>query len=119
MWVRYSAAICAVSLAVSAAAETPEQLDQLVVAAATPASALQLAKEQAARGELLLALSTVERVMFAKPDDKSAGLMHVNLLCRLDDLPGAAVHIAQLKKKDYPRAEWQQAMAACGAESLN
>lgn len=115
MWVRCLSAVGAALLAVPAVAETPEQLDQLVVA--TPAAGLALARQEAQAGNLLPALSIIEGVLFAKPKNKEARLMHATLLCRLDDLSGAAVHIAQLKRKDYPRADWQQMMTICGAKN--
>ncbi len=115
MWFRCLSAVGAAVMTVPAVAETPEQLDRLVVA--TPAAGLALASEQAQSGNLLLALSTIESVLFASPRNKEARLMHAALLCRLDDLSGAAVHIAQLKRKDYPPAEWQQMMTICGAKN--
>ncbi len=115
MWLRCLSAVGAAFLAVPAVAETPEQLDQLVVA--TPAAGLALARQEAQAGNLLPALSIIESVLFAKPKNKEARLMHATLLCRLDDLSGAAVHIAQLKRKDYPRADWQQMMKICGAKN--
>lgn len=117
MWFRCLSAIAAATLTVPAVAETPEQLDQLVVA--TPAAGLELARAQAQAGDLLPALSTIERLLFANPKNKEARLMHAVLLCRLDDLSGAAVHIAQLKRKDYPPADWQQMMTVCGAKGAD
>ena len=115
MWFRCLSAVAVAALTVPAVAEPPEQLDQLVVA--TPVAGLALAREQSQAGNLLLALSTIENVLFASPKNKEARLMHAVLLCRLDDLPGAAVHIAQLKRKDYPPADWQQMMTICGAKN--
>src|SRR3546814_18753158 len=98
MWFRCLSAVAVAALTVPAVAETPEQLDQLVVA--TPVAGLALAREQSQAGTLLLALSTIENVLFASPKNTEARLMTAVLLCRLDHLAGASVHNAQVQRQD-------------------
>lgn len=111
-------ALCCAALASGGAlqADTPEELDALVVASQNPDTGLALAQQQEARGELLEALSTVERVLFFDPKNRDAKLAHAVLLCRVDDLNGAAVEIAQLNQKKYDKDAWAAAMATCGAK---
>ena len=96
-------------------AETPEELDQLARASETPDTGLQLARQQAAAGEYLPALATLERVLFVKPKAKSARLLHAMLLCRIDDPQGAEAEFSRLKKGDYKKPEWREAKEACPA----
>src|SRR3546814_20397428 len=112
MWFRCLSAVAVAALTVPAVAETPEQLDQLVVA--TPVAGLALAREQSQAGNLLLALSTIENVLFASPTNTEARLVHEVLLCRLGDLPGAAVPHSTLKRTDYPHDARQKHMSQSG-----
>ena len=62
--------------AVSAQAETPDQLDALARATAQPTSGVALARKQIAAGDLLEALATLERVIINHPQSNEARLLH-------------------------------------------
>jgi Flp pilus assembly protein TadD len=88
-------------------------LDQLADSATEEDRGLVLAQEQAGRGEFLEALATIERILALHPKSQSARLLHAVFLCRIDDLPGGAVEIDTLKKKNFSKDLWAQAQAAC------
>ena len=111
----YTIAMCGPLGIASARAETVEQLDWLSQMAGQPASGLKLASDQAARGELLDALATLERVLTAHPEAKEAQLRHASLLCRVDDREGAAAEFSRLKKRDFGKQAWAEATASCTA----
>lgn len=94
-------------------APSVEALDQLSLSSETPEQGLALARSQAAQGDMLEALATLERTLSAKPKNKQARLLHASLLCRLDDRQGAEVEFARLKAKDFGKAEWAVARAPC------
>ena len=96
-------------------AQSLEDLDRLVQGSAKPADGLALARSQAAAGDLLDALATLERVLAADPKDKQVKLLHASLLCRIDDRDGAAAEFARLRAKDYKKAEWSAALVPCTA----
>lgn len=106
-------AICFPMNIASAHAETVEQLDMLSQMAAQPVSALQLASEQAGRGELLEALGTLERLLSTHPEAQQAQLRHASLLCRVDDREGAAAEFSRLKERDFRKQAWAEANAPC------
>jgi Tfp pilus assembly protein PilF len=95
------------------AAETPDDLDKLADRTATEASGLALAREQAARGEWLEALASLERVLALFPKSRAARLEHAMLLCRVGDLPGAEAEFRRLKAKDYDEGALARARADC------
>lgn len=113
----YTFAICIPLWIAPARAETIEQLDWLSQMAGRPGSGLQLASDQAARGELLDALATLERVLTTHPEAKEAQLRHASLLCRVDDREGAGAEFSRLKERDFGKRDWIEARAACGASS--
>ena len=99
----------------SALAQSLEELDRLVLSSAKPADGLALARSQAASGEFLDALATLERVLAVAPKDKQVRLLHASLLCRIDDRDGAAAEFAQLRAKDYKMPDWSAAQGPCNA----
>ena len=98
-----------------AAAQSLDALDALVQASAKPADGVALARTQVAASAWLDALATLERVLMADPKNKPARLLHASVLCRIDDPAGAAAEFTALKAKDYKKAEWAEARAACPA----
>ena len=111
----FVALLPATVLIAPARAETVEQLDWLSQMADRPASGLQLASDQAARGELLDALATLERVLTTHPEAKEAQLRHAGLLCRVDDREGAAAEFSRLKEREFEKKAWHEAKASCAA----
>jgi thioredoxin-like negative regulator of GroEL len=109
------ACVVAALAAAPIAAQTVEELDQLIQASAKPKEGLALARAQVGAGEWLDALASLERVLAAEPKHKQARLLHASILCRLDDVDGAKVEFAKLKSGDYKKAEWAEATAPCNA----
>ena len=107
--------VAALVLPQAASAQSLEDLDRLVQSSVKPADGLALARAQAASGNLLDALATLERVQGVDPWDKQARLLHASLLCRIDDRDGAAGEFARLRGKDYTKADWSAAMLPCTA----
>lgn len=103
-------------LAASAAqAEAIDELDQALGSSAKAAQVLDLARQQAAGGQLLEALASSERALFLDSKSQAARLLHATLLCRLDDPRGAAAEFSLLKQRDFKKADWQGATAHCPA----
>ena len=94
-------------------AQSLEELDLLVLSSAKPADGLALARSQAAAGEFLVALATLDRVLAVDPQDKQVKLLHANLLCRIDDRDGAAAEFARLRARDYKPSDWSAAQGPC------
>lgn len=98
-----------------AQAETLEELDALSDASAEEESGIQLARDQAGRGELLEALATIERVLIQHPKSASARLLQAFYLCRVDDRVGGSVALSKLKERDYAQEALDQIRATCNA----
>ena len=109
------ALLCALAAPSGAAAQSLDALDALVQASAKPADGVALARTQVAASAWLDALATLERVLMADPKNKPARLLHASVLCRIDDPAGAGAEFTALKAKDYKKAEWAAARAACPA----
>ena len=105
--------VAALVLPQVASAQSLEDLDRLVQGSVKPIDGLALARAQAAAGNLLDALATLERVQGVDPQDKQARLLHASLLCRIDDRDGAAAEFARLRGKEYTKADWTAAMLPC------
>ena len=109
-----SCAMAAVPAPAFAGQDGTAELDRLALASVEPAAGLTLAREEAAAGDLLAALATLERVLFVTPGADEARLLHLSLLCRLDDRGGAQAELAELAGRDLPDAAWAEVEAACG-----
>ena len=111
-----AAAICCGLLPIAAAPARADQADELdLVSRATEGveSGLALARDQMNVGELLGAMSTLERLLINHPEADQAQLLHASLLCRLDDRPGASVEFAALRRRDFSDRAWMDAIAPC------
>lgn len=109
-----SSMIGIVSAPARAQDEALSDLDRLVAASAEPGPGVAFAREQAAGGDLLAALATLERILIAHPGADDARLLHLGLLCRLDDGAGARAELAELASRPIPDSAWAEAEAACG-----
>jgi len=98
----------------SAQADPLAELDALVDASARPDTGEALARTQIGKGELTAALGTIERVLMNDPGADPALLLHVTLLCRLDDLPGARAEVAEMRDVPMSDPGWAEVTAACG-----
>ena len=112
---RISSLLLAVLLCagVPLAAETLDDLEALSDRTAEEASGLALAREQAARGALLEALASVERVLALFPKSDQARLDHAVLLCRVGDPQGAEAEFKRLDEDDYEKGAIERARADC------
>ena len=95
-------------------AETLEELDALSDLSANEESGIRTAREQAARGEYLEALATLERVLAVHPKSRDARLIHAVYLCQVDDRRGGLVEIGKLKARNYAEGMLDEARAMCG-----
>lgn len=95
------------------AAQSIEELDALSDSSNDEAGGIQAARDQAARGEYLEALATLERVLARNPKSREARLIHAIYLCRIDDLRGGLIEIDKLKEKHYGKELLEDARAMC------
>ena len=101
-------------LAAPAQAQSTElaELDDLVDISVDPQSALALARDQIGESDLTGAVATLERVLIAHPESNDALLLHVALLCRLDERDDARLELDELARIGLsPSAEVTQ---SCG-----
>lgn len=94
------AATCA---ALPANAQTPEELDALIDASQDEAGGTALAQQQAAQGQYLEALATLERVLAMNPKSQGSRLLHALYLCEVDDKQGGRVELSRLRPHDLAR----------------
>jgi uncharacterized protein HemY len=109
--------VLAAMLAVPAASAQTDPFAELdaMVDASAPDSGIALARRQIAAGELNGALGTLERVLMNAPRSDTALLLHVSLLCRVDDKPGARAEVAEMRGINPAAQGWAEVDAACGA----
>jgi len=110
------ATACAATVALPAVAQTLDELDAISDISVDEAAGIAAAKQQAARGELLEALATLERVMAVHPKSRDAILIHALYLCKVDDRQGGLMEISKLKKKHYGEELLDEAKAMCQAQ---
>jgi hypothetical protein len=108
--------IVAAMLAAPAASAQTNPFAELnaMVDASAPDSGVALARRQIAAGELNGALGTLERVLMNAPRADGALLLHVSLLCRVDDRPGARAEVAEMRGINPSHPGWAEVDAACG-----
>lgn len=98
-------------------AETLAELDALSDASADEAGGIQTARDQAARGQYLDALATLERVLAQHPKSAEAQLIHAIFLCQIDDRRGGLVEMDRLKKKNYTKELLADSRALCAPKA--
>ena len=89
-------------------------LDQLVERSSSASSAIDLAREQAAAGNLLGAAATLERILIADENADEARLTYAALLCRLDDRQSAQLELRALSGQGGSQAARDEVAKACG-----
>jgi tetratricopeptide (TPR) repeat protein len=99
------------------AAQTLEELDAISDQTANEEPGLEAAREHIARGRLLEALATLERVLTLFPRSAAARFDHAQVLCWLDDRQGALAEFARLDEDDYAKGALDQARETCRIES--
>ena len=90
------------------------EIEALIVPIADTDAGMALARRQIGEADLLGAVGTLERAMFARPDAIALRLLYASLLCRLDDPAGASVELALLGRQDVTDESWAELTAACG-----
>lgn len=100
---------------VAAQTDPFSELDAFSDVSANQATGVQFATEQAARGEYLEALATLERVLAVFPKSTDARLLHAIYLCRIDDEQGGLAEIAEMKEKVFGKELLEQARVTCVA----
>ncbi|WP_427969667.1 hypothetical protein [Altererythrobacter sp.] len=103
----------ALALAHPAPAQSFEELDLLSDASVDEEAGIIFARSQAARGEWLEAIGTLERVLAVHPKSNEAKRLQGMYLCTVDDRLGGAVILAQLKKKKFAKGVLEEARATC------
>lgn len=96
-----------------ASADAISDLEALSLKTDNLARGLAFAREQTAHGQLLDALSTIERVLLSFPDSDEAKLEHAGLLCRLDDRSGSLVEFDALRGHNFDPTVWSEATRPC------
>ena len=110
---RFLVGLCAAA-AFSPAALAQEDADAMISASQQVDSGMALARRQIAATDLLGALGTLERLLFAHPEVVPPRLLYAALLCRLDDRQGAEVELGLLAGKQIADADWAGVASACG-----
>lgn len=90
------------------------EIDRIIQESQGVSSSLALARRQIADDDLIGALGTLERVLIDHPESDDALLLHVSLLCRLDDAPGARAEMETLRSVGGSDMVWGEVRAACG-----
>jgi hypothetical protein len=98
----------------SSAARAQDDSGALVAATQQLDTGMTLARRQIGASDLLGALGTLERVLFAFPEAAQPRLLYASLLCRLDDPQGAELELALLAGKPIADSDWAAVAAACG-----
>ncbi|MGZ8285066.1 MAG: hypothetical protein ACXW27_02000 [Allosphingosinicella sp.] len=98
----------------SSAARAQDDSGALAAATQQLDSGMTLARRQIGASDLLGALGTLERVLFAYPEAAPPRLLYASLLCRLDDRQGAELELGLLAGKPIADADWAGVAAACG-----
>jgi hypothetical protein len=110
---RFLLALSAAGL-LSTAAAAQDDAEALAAATEQVDSGTALARRQIAASDLLGALGTLERVLFAHPEVVPPRLLYASLLCRLDDRQGADLELGLLAGKRIADSDWAGVAAACG-----
>jgi hypothetical protein len=113
MMLRFPLALLAVA-ALSSAARAQDDPGTLAAATQQLDSGMTLARRQIGASDLLGALGTLERVLFAYPEAVPPRLLYASLLCRLDDRQGAELELGLLAGKPIADPDWAGVASACG-----
>jgi hypothetical protein len=102
----------------AAAALPPAALAQddpdLLIAGTQQVNGMTFASLQIGASDLLGALGSLERILFANPEAVTPRLMYASVLCRLDDRQGAELELGLLAGKPIADSDWAGVTAACG-----
>ena len=87
-------------VALPARAQDTAGLDALAAASQAEAEGTALAQAQAARGEWLEALATLDRVLAVNPKSQGSRLLHALYLCEVDDKQGGLLELSRLRPRE-------------------
>jgi hypothetical protein len=110
---RFPLALSAAAM-LSSAAFAQDDPEALAAATRQLDSGMTLARSQIGGSDLLGALGTLERLLFAFPEAAPPRLLYASLLCRLDDRQGAELELGLLAGKRIADPDWAEVTAACG-----
>lgn len=110
---RFPLALSAAAM-LSSAAFAQDDPDALAAATRQLDGGMTLARRQIGASDLLGALGTLERVLFAYPEAAPPRLLYASLLCRLDDRQGAELELGLLAGKAIADSDWAGVASACG-----
>lgn len=105
-----------IALPTASMAQDFTEIDALSDIATNEQAGITEASEQAAKGDLLEALATLERVLAVHPKSQGARLLHAVYLCDIDDKQGGIVALNQLKTKEIGEEALSAAYTRCGGE---
>jgi hypothetical protein len=111
--IRLALGMVGMILSQSASADAISDLEALSLKTDSLERGLLFAREQTERGQLLDALSAIERVLLNFPDSDEAKLQHASLLCRLDDRSGSLVEFDALRGHNFDPTVWSEATKPC------
>jgi hypothetical protein len=90
------------------------EVDALITASASPASAIAAARNQAQAGDVSGAAATLERAMLNDPNANDVRLYYAGLLCQLDDVQGARIELTKLNGQMISDQDWNATNNVCG-----
>lgn len=81
-------------------AQDTTALEALATASQAEEEGTALAQQQAARGEWLEALATLDRVLAVNPRSQRSRLLHALYLCEVDDKQGGLLELSRLRPRE-------------------
>ena len=111
-----TAGLAALAFAAPAQAQSDSaaEIDRIVDQSRAVGPGLNLARDQIAQDDLIGAVATLERLLVDHPESDDALLLHVALLCKLDDAAGARTELGELRDVGGSDVVWLEVRAACG-----
>jgi hypothetical protein len=112
--------VAALALALAAVpghAQSVDELDALVTASQEEEAGTALAQAQAARGEWLEALATLDRVLAVNPRSQGSRLLHALYLCEVDDKQGGLLELSRLRPRELAERRRDGEAILANAES--
>ena len=103
--------------ALPAQAQDTQALETLAAASQSEAEGTALAQAQAARGEWLEALATLDRVLAVNPRSQGSRLLHALYLCEVDDKQGGLLELSRLRPRELAERRRDGEAILANAES--
>ena len=103
--------------ALPAQAQDTQALEALAAASQSEAEGTALAQAQAARGEWLEALATLDRVLAVNPRSQGSRLLLALYLCEVDDKQGGLLELSRLRPRELAERRRDGEAILANAES--